>query len=415
MSNIDVAIIGAGPYGLSLAAHLASRGIDHCVFGSPMSFWRHHMPPGRLLKSDGNASDLPAPEQFPISEFLTDRGVEFSAERPIPVENFHDYGLAFHDRLNLSGDEHSVTHIRRDGDRFRLKLDDGVVVTAKRVVVAIGIRSFAYLPEPYASLPSDRISHSIQYGKVDALAGRRVAVIGSGASAVDVAAALYEAGATATIVTRRAELAFHLPPGKRKIRHRIRRPDTGIGGGWRLFAFSNFPQIFHALPERARLHLIETMLGPAPGWFMRDKIENKVTVLAGMTTECLSATVDGVVFNLHNREGIAQRLEVDHVVAATGFKPDVRRLDFLDPVLIASIRTAGTAPALSRSFETSIPGLYMIGPVAAPSFGPVMRFVFGTGKTSAVLARHMAKRRGPVQSKVGTYAFAKSGAGQVDS
>src|SRR5213079_230240 len=52
MSACDVAIVGAGPYGLSAAAHLrAANGLDVRVFGEPMSFWERHMPKGMLLRS----------------------------------------------------------------------------------------------------------------------------------------------------------------------------------------------------------------------------------------------------------------------------------------------------------------------------------------------------------------------------
>jgi 2-polyprenyl-6-methoxyphenol hydroxylase-like FAD-dependent oxidoreductase len=39
VSRVAVAIIGAGPYGLSLSAHLAARNIEHRIFGRPMLFW----------------------------------------------------------------------------------------------------------------------------------------------------------------------------------------------------------------------------------------------------------------------------------------------------------------------------------------------------------------------------------------
>lgn len=406
MQRIDVAIIGAGPYGLSLAAHLAALGVDYCVFGPSMAFWRENMPPGRLLKSDGNASDLPAPDAFPIREFLTARGVTFRAEEPIPVEHFHDYGMAFHERHVSSCDTRLVARICRADDGFRLTLDDGTAVAARRAVVAVGVRPFAYTPAEYLALPAERISHSVRYGSVAALAGCRVAVIGSGASAIDVASALNEAGAFPIIVSRRARIAFHAPPCKRKLRHRIRRPDTGIGGGWDLWLFANFPHAFHALPETTRLHLIETTLGAAPGWFMRKKIEGQVPTLTGVTTERIAMEGEKIVFDLVDRAGTKSCLKVDHVVAATGFRPDIGRLDFLDPTLRAAIRTAGTAPALSRRFETTMPGLFMIGPVAAPSFGPVMRFVFGAGKTTAPLATHLAGRQARAKAAPTTLAVA---------
>jgi cation diffusion facilitator CzcD-associated flavoprotein CzcO len=55
---LPVIIVGAGPYVLSIAAHLRARGIQFRIFGKPMETWRRHMPTGMLLKSEGFASDL---------------------------------------------------------------------------------------------------------------------------------------------------------------------------------------------------------------------------------------------------------------------------------------------------------------------------------------------------------------------
>ena len=59
---VDVAIIGAGPYGLSLAAHLSAAGLSYRHFGVPMRLWRGAMPKGMYLKSQGFASNLSDPE-----------------------------------------------------------------------------------------------------------------------------------------------------------------------------------------------------------------------------------------------------------------------------------------------------------------------------------------------------------------
>src|SRR5580692_4274627 len=69
----NTAIIGAGPYGLSLAAHFRRRGIPFRIFGRPMDSWRAHMPKGMLLKSDGFASNISDPDdQFTLGKFCAD-------------------------------------------------------------------------------------------------------------------------------------------------------------------------------------------------------------------------------------------------------------------------------------------------------------------------------------------------------
>ncbi|MCW8308614.1 lysine N(6)-hydroxylase/L-ornithine N(5)-oxygenase family protein [Acidiphilium sp. PA] len=393
MKILDVAIVGAGPYGLSLAAELGRHDVDVCVFGPAMAFWHDNMPPGTKLKSDGQSSDLPAPGAgFPICHYQMETTGTFEATRPIPVTEFHDYGIRFRDRMVPRADQRMVRDVGRTGGDFVVTLGDGTHVLARNVVIAVGVAAFPYVPAPLAALPAGYVSHSVQYGPVAALAGKRVAVIGAGASAIDVAAALHEAGADTQIITRRAAIAFHHPPTRRPLRHRVRRPDSGIGGGWDLWFYANFPQLFHALPEPLRLRIVANTLGAAPGWFMRERIEGRVPMRTGMTIRSVTAANGVVTFDLRDRRGGERQIEVDHVVAATGFRPDVARLNMLDPALVSAIRTAGMAPVLSRRFETSVRGLYMIGPIAAPSFGPVMRFVFGARSTTPVLARHLARQ-----------------------
>ena len=50
--STDLLIVGAGPFGLALAAAASDAGVEHVVVGEPMSFWRDHMPAGMLLRSD---------------------------------------------------------------------------------------------------------------------------------------------------------------------------------------------------------------------------------------------------------------------------------------------------------------------------------------------------------------------------
>ena len=94
-----------------------------------------------------------------------------------------------------------------------------------------------------------------------------------------------------------------------------------------------------------------------------------------------------------NRE---RTLDVDHVVAGTGYEPDVDRLSFLDPALRSRLRRIEDAPWLSRHFESSVPGLYFVGPVSAFSSGPLFRFVAGVEYTAPALAAHLAHGAGRV-------------------
>src|SRR5665213_655470 len=97
MKFLDVAIIGAGPYGLSIAAHLTKAGIEHRIFGVPMQSWDKSMPKGMALKSDGRSSDLSDPDgTSTLKAFCQSQGYpHHDTQWPIPVEVFTEYGLAF--------------------------------------------------------------------------------------------------------------------------------------------------------------------------------------------------------------------------------------------------------------------------------------------------------------------------------
>jgi thioredoxin reductase len=154
------------------------------------------------------------------------------------------------------------------------------------------------------------------------------------------------------------------------------------------------PLVFHALPEATRLEITRKFLGPAPGWFVRSQIENHVKVQR--SANIISATGDDRYATLHfdraasdgRRESTS--LEVDHVLAATGYKVNMNKLDFLDPAVRADLRVEDGAPVLSRTFESTVPGLFFTGPTAAFAFGPLLRFACGAGFAAQRLTRRLA-------------------------
>ncbi len=161
-TSFDVAIVGAGPYGLSLAAHLQAAGVSFRIFGPPMETWREHMPAGMLLKSDGFASSLSDPKsQFTLRHFCESNGTAYDDTRvPVALKTFIDYGLEFQQRFVANLDPRRVARIDRQTDGFVMKLTDGQEMTAQRVVLAVGISHFAYIPPSLAAFPTGFISNS---------------------------------------------------------------------------------------------------------------------------------------------------------------------------------------------------------------------------------------------------------------
>ena len=88
----------------------------------------------------------------------------------------------------------------------------------------------------------------------------------------------------------------------------------------------------------------------------------------------------------------ARKAGADRVIVGTGYDVDVDRLSFLDRGLRREVARIERAPKLNATFESSVPGLYFIGPASAMSFGPLYRFVAGTAYTSKIVSRRLAFR-----------------------
>lgn len=389
----QVVIIGAGPYGLSIAAHLRARGIGFRIFGKPMANWQNKMPRGMLLKSEGFASNLADPgDRFSLAAYCAENGLPYAPEGlPVPRENFIAYGWTFQQRYVPEVEEREVVEVRRSGSGFTVRLADGEIVAADKVVVGIGVSDFAYLPPNLRGLPPEFVSHASHHEDMDAFRGRTVAVIGAGSSAIDIAALLHEAGAAVQLVSRRKGLPFHSPPEPRRSPiDRLRAPMTGIGPGWRSTFYTHAPSLFHALPPDLRMRIVSTWLGPAGGWYMRDRVVGRVRCLEGYAPQSAEVSAGQVHLRLIRQDGSQRVVSADHVIAATGYRVDVGAIGFLDESLRAQIAAENGLPILSRDFESSVPGLYVVGPAAAYSFGPMLRFVLGARYTARRLARHLA-------------------------
>jgi len=392
---LETAIIGAGPYGLSIAAHFRKRGIPFRIFGRPMDTWFNHMPKGMMLKSDGFASNLYDPDsEYTLGHFCAEQGIEYGDTGiPVRLDTFNAYGLAFQLRMVPELEQKTVTGVERAPRGFRVLLEDGEIVAAERVILAVGITHFEHIPESLANLPSEFLSHSARHSDVTPWRGRSVVVIGGGASGLDMAGLLHEAGADVQLVGRQKALKFHTAPsGKpRSLWQQIRHPKSGLGPGLRSRLFSDAPWAFRYLPESLRLEIVRKALGPSGGWFIRDKVTGKVPLHLGYNPEGAQVENGKVRLHLRSADGSTRDIVTEHLIAATGYKVDLDRLSFVSSEIRSQLKSVEGAPVLSSRFESSVPGLYFVGIAAANTFGPVMRFAFGAGFAAQRLTQTMAR------------------------
>ncbi len=396
---VPVTVIGAGPYGLAAAAHLRGR-VPFRAFGEPMDSWRSRMPAGMYLKSTPSASSISDPAGAgSLDRFRAAEGRRSEGDlHPVPLEEFVRYGQWFQQQRVPDLDTTRVRRVDADGDGFRITLESDEVLTSRSVVLASGLGPYSHIPGELAGLVRAGLaSHPAEHPDLSRFAGQRVAVVGAGQSALESAALLHEAGAEPTVVARTEDLLFGMPPtrdlpAERPLSQRLVKPASPLGPGWSHRAFSGIPGAFRHLPEPVRAHFVRTVLGPSGAWWLRDRVQGRLDVLTGHSVRAAVEYEGKARLTLDDRNGGTVVLDADHVLAATGYRVDVDRIELLAPELRRRVRRTGGSPQLDAGFQSSVPGLYFTGLAAAATFGPVLRFVCGTGFASARISAAAAAR-----------------------
>ena len=283
------------------------------------------MPKGMFLKSQGFASNLSDPKgTHTLEAFCRATGRPYqSYGLPVPLDTFTSYGHWFQHELGLKVEEALVTGLAQRPGGFGLTLADGEQLTARRVVVAIGVEHFAYVPPPLSDLPASACTHSSAHTDLAAFGGQDVVVVGAGQSALESAALLHENGAAVQVLAREPAVAWNGLPldPDRPLRQRLREPESGLGSGWATWFYSNHPELFRRLPQRTRVYRARTALGPAGASWLRERVEGQFPVRTGQTVAGARQQDGKVLLNVADGE-----LAADHVIAATGYRIDLTRL-----------------------------------------------------------------------------------------
>ncbi len=370
-----VAVIGAGPYGLSVAAHLERAGIPTRVFGEPMSFWRQHMPKGMLLRSPWRATHLSDPDKlFLLDAYAGAHGVD--RDKPLPRDTFVAYGEWFQKHTVPAVDKRAVRRVEATGNGFQLTLADGEVLAAARVVVATGLFNQDYRPLPFRQLPAALVSHTSEHADFASLRGKAVAVIGRGQSACESAALLAEAGAYPEIFAHGEIRWLGVPTNtiaKRAAARRLRRALTAPSevGPFPLSWLVEWPGLVRHLPTNLRQEFTQRCLKPAAAGWLKARSANIACTPAAKIIGA-RALSDRIVLDFENGAKT-----YNHVLLGTGYRVDIARLGFLAPQLLEKIACADGSPLLGSGFESSVPKLHFVGSYAVKSFGPLLRFVAG--------------------------------------
>jgi FAD-dependent urate hydroxylase len=379
----EVAVIGAGPYGLSVAAHLAAAGVSTRVFGVPMSFWRNHMPKGMRLRSPWQATDLSDPAgALSLDAFAARHDAD--RDKPLALESFVAYGEWFQGNALPDIDHRSVRLVEGTSSGFQIELADGEIFAAHRLVVATGLANQDFRPPEFRDLPESLVSHACGHTDFAPMQGKRVAVIGRGQSACESAVLLAEAGAEVELISRGA--VHWLGSGETKqatagarLREALAAPSAI--GPFPLSWLVEVPDVVRHLPFALRQQFGTRCLRAAAAGWLKPRF-GRVKCAAGRTIVGARADAGRIVLELDSGPRT-----FDHVVLGTGYRIDISRIGILSPQLLSKIDRAGGSPLLRSAFESSVPRLHFVGSYAVASFGPLLRFVAGTGYAARAVTR----------------------------
>jgi FAD-dependent urate hydroxylase len=387
---IDVAIIGAGPYGLGLAAHLRERGVKYRIFGEAMRFWRD-MPVGVNRKSLAFATNIAVPKRgYSFPKWCQEHDLEDF--EPCTMQSFAAYGCEMQRRFVPDLEEVLVTNVEQRDRNFELTLATGERLSARKVVSCTGLSGLAHVPSVLRTLGPDRMRHTFHISDYSEFRNKTVAVIGAGASAIEAGALVQETGGSSEVFIRGQEAVFHgRTPRIRSLWERVKNPMTVLGASRRSWVLQQLPLLVHLLPHQRRTRFVKGYLGPASPWWIQDRVLGKVPIHA--RHELIEAGTSGtrVQLKFRNGEGHMRAVDVDFVIAGTGYDVDVARLTYLDPELIRRIQCIERSPALNIHFESSVPGLHFIGPLSFMCFGPLFRFATGAEVAAPRLARRLSQ------------------------
>jgi len=381
INETDLLIIGAGPFGLAIAAQAAHAGINHLIVGKPMEFWRKHMPKGMYLRS---ACDwhLDAQNEHTIERFLETQGKTSHDVEPLGLDFYLSYVDWFQQQKKI---QPRAVHIQRldhssTTNHFVATTVDGDTIHARRVVLAPGFKHFTNIADELKSrLPAGRFLHTCEFTDFSESAGRRYLIIGGRQSAYEWAALLIEAGAAAVHLSHR-----HASPTFEEadwswvntaVDNMVENPNW-----FRNLSQAEKDAIAQRLWAEGRLKL-EPWLGP--------RVQNeRVHVWPHTEVSSYRERENGeLAVELTNGETVV----VDQIILATGYKVNIANLPVLaSGNILPLLKTRNGFPELDDHFETSVPGLFITSMPAGQDFGPFFGFTVAVRASAQLICDRLS-------------------------
>jgi FAD-dependent urate hydroxylase len=389
VERIDTAIIGAGPFGLSVAAHLSRRGSAR-TYGEPMRTWRTLMPPDMRLRSGWDHTNLSAPDRAGTLDAWARSGDGERIE-PLPLQQFLRYADWFRRKFVPELDPSDVTRIELADGGVRVTTRSGSEVQANHAVLALGVTPFPRVPPVLAASGDPRIRIVLDRSAYADLAGKRVAVIGAGNNGVESALLAHRAKARVELLARSRVHWFtehepHTPRGPVSRRlYDLAYPVVGFGPPL-INRFALHPDAFARLPQAARRRLSARRLRPGAAPWLREHVEGVIPISENVEVQSVESGPGGLVLKLS--DGTSR--EVDVCIVACGFAFSRAGLTVLAPELRSRIAMQGGWPVLDRWFRSSVPQISLVGFPAEGRFGAIARFVGGATFAAERIAEMLA-------------------------
>ena len=384
MSNYqtNLLIIGAGPFGLAIAAQAKHLGIEHLVVGKPMDFWRKNMPGGMYLRSSWDWHLDPL-NVHTIENFLESRGQTTAGIEPLSLEFYLAYADWFQQQKGITASPWTVERLDRSAENgiFVATTSEGHSIQARNLAIAPGFRYFANIPpELEARLPAGRYEHTCEFVDFSAAANKRYLIVGGRQSAFEWAALLLEAGARAVYISHRHDSPAFAVSDWSWVDPLVERMNEDVN--W----FRRLPQeekdmLNKKLWAEGRLKL-EPWLEP--------RINNgRVRVLPKTEIVACVEKNDEVIVTLSD----GQQISCDRIVLATGYKVEIGRVPFLaNGNVLADLATRNGFPVLDEQFQTSVPGLFITSMPAMQDFGPFFGFTVSVRASARLICNAVRTR-----------------------